>query len=151
MKVGDITPHIPRRHGQGPSAKESDTSAFQQVLDDALRPGGPTKTPPLGGVQAHPFPITGPEGVQACEEERAGIAVMERFVEALEGYRQGLADPQRRLRDIAPALERLEAAHQHLSHLAASETVATPLRDIMNEGLVTAAMEIRRFHGGLYC
>lgn len=150
MKVGNISPYVPRDHGPGRSASEPKSSGFQQVLNDALQPDSPTKSPTSGGIQARPVSITGADALEP-RAESVEIKAMERFIDALEGYRLQLADPRCSLRDIAPALERLEASHRHLSCLADEKAVAEPLSDIVNEGLVTAAMEIQRFRSGMYC
>lgn len=150
MKVGNITPYSPPEHGPARPASGPKSTGFQQALDNALHSGATTKTPLPGGIQARPLSIARADAVEPGQRT-AGIGLMERFIDALEGYRKRLADPQCQLRDIAPALERLEAAHQHLSHFAAEAAVDEPLSAIMNEGLVTAAMEIQRFHGGVYC
>ena len=150
MKVSNITPYIPRDHGPGRSASEPQSSGFQKALSDALQPSGPTKTAAPGGIQTGPIPITSADAVEPLDGT-VGINDMERFIDALEGYRLQLADPRNSLRDIAPALERLESVHLHLSRLASEKTVAEPLNAIMNEGLVTAATEIQRFRAGMYC
>jgi hypothetical protein len=111
-------------------------------------------------TEAHPKPSAGvqtlapaPLGTDAIEsiDSASGIQLMERFIDTLEVYQKRLADPKYHLRDIAPALERLEEAHAHLSRFATEASSETTLGGLMNEGLVTAAMEITRFHSGVYC
>lgn len=150
MKIGNLTPYIPRDQGPGRSTSDPHTTGFQKVLNDALHPDGPPRAPVPGCVPPVSPPLASTDAVEP-HGETAGIHAMELFIDVLEGYRKRLADPNCPLRDIAPALERLEAAHRRLSHVAAETVVEEPLKGIMNEGLVTAAMEIQRFHGGMYC
>ncbi len=81
----------------------------------------------------------------------SGVQAMEQFIDSLDDYQKRLEDPQYNLRDLQPALERLDKEHRHLSHWAEKTPDDNPLKHIINEGLVTATLEISRFRSGVYC
>ena len=122
---------------------------FQQVLETAM--GGNVAA---GGsaTRAHPVPVPSLPGCDAvgAVPSASGVQRMERFIDALDAYRQRLADPQCPLRDVATAVERLESEQRHLQRLSESSSLDRELGTIVNEGLVTATLEIHRFRSGAY-
>ena len=150
MKIGNIVPAAPMDRSITPSKASPTSSSFDQVFNETLQR--------QNGAQGEPFAILQPSAVMPCDlktidsdEPLPAVQVMENFIDALEDYQQQLGDSSNSLRDIAPSLERLEKAHRHLAHFASEAPVDSPLGGIMNEGLVTATMEIQRFHSGVYC
>jgi hypothetical protein len=150
MKIGYVTHGTPAVQSASPRKTTLPSSGFEKVFNESLQRqedaerGAPTVLQtlslPASGVEASvPFNAT------------AGMQAMDDLIDALEGYQQQLADPDCCLRDIAPSLERLENAHRHLARLATGAPADSTLGNIMNEGLVTATMEIQRFHSGVYC
>lgn len=125
-------------------------TGFQKVFDDLLQ--NQTKEVPAPSSSAHainPTPLTA-NAIEALPV-KTDLQAMERFVDSLDAYQQRLADPACSLRDLEPALGRLEKAQRHLSDVSEKTPADSPLKDIINEGLVTATMEINRFRSGIYC
>ena len=150
MKIEYLTHGTPVEHSASPRKTTPPSSGFEKVFNESLQRHEdanrvaptvlPTLTVPACGMEASvPFNAT------------AGMQAMDDLIDALEGYQQQLADPVCCLRDIAPSLERLEDAHRHLARLATDAPTDSALGNIMNEGIVTATMEIQRFHSGVYC
>jgi hypothetical protein len=150
MKIDPTSPHAPPDRIRRPPAPAGKPSGFQQIFNEAL--GQPTSANHPASSSA-PLAAQAPSGVgwRGTDTPHSGIHVMEGFIDALEAYQKRLADPRANLRDIAPAFERLETAHAALSRCAAEATTDAPLSSIMNEGLVTSAMEMERFRSGRYC
>lgn len=150
MKISDTPPIVGVDRTAGQKIHPQDDSGFQKVFDAALgRAGATTRQAP----SVSPASVTAPHGVDSVGMRPAasGVPVMERFMDAMEAYQLRLEDPRCRLRDVEPALMRLENEQRQLSRWAEDASVDGPLRDIMNQGLVTATLEINRFRSGQYC
>ena len=150
MKIGHSAPFTSMDQSVSPSKTNPAPSGFEQVFNETLQKHD--------GINHKPSPILQPTATMPCSlnaidsvDAVSGVQAMEDFIDALEGYQQQLADPSNCLRDIAPSLECLEQAQRHLAEFASETPVDSPLGSIMNEGIVTATMEIQRFHSGLYC
>jgi hypothetical protein len=150
MKIGNVAPGTPMDRSISPSKNNPTPTGFDQVFNETLQRHDGVKGKPAAVLQ---LPAVMPCGLKTIDSADAvpGVQVMENFIDALEGYQQQLGNSSICLRDIAPSLERLEKAHRHLAHFASEAPVDSPLGNIMNEGLVTATMEIQRFHSGVYC
>lgn len=150
MKIHDV-PHLfalDRRPSE--TSPKKNPSGFQQVFDTVFDQA--TKGNPAPSAVFHsssPPPLT--VNAIAPLHPTAGVQAMERFIDSLDDYQKGLADPHCNLRHLEPALERLEREHRHLSHWADKTPEDNPLKDIMSEGLDTATLEISRFRSGVYC
>jgi len=150
MKVDYVAHGTLVDQSASPRKTKPTTPGFEQVFNETLQRHV--------GVEQGSSTVFQPLTVPACSLESSipfnvasGVQAMEDMIDALEGYQQRLADPEYCLRDIAPSLERLETAHRHLARLAGETPCDSTLGNIMNEGLVTATMEIHRFHSGVYC
>lgn len=152
MKIDHLSPNttLGRSSSRKPAGPDPSGSEFQKLFNETLDRKTDISAP---SSPVAPSPVFAPiaiDGTRAMDRG-SGIQAMEGFIDALETYQRRLADPHCQLRDIAPALEDLEKAHQHLSRFAAETPAESILGAIMNEGLITAAMEIRRFNSGAYC
>ena len=152
MKIDPLSSNTPLGRGstRKPAGSDPSGSGFQKLFNEALDRKTGSSAPSL---PVAPSPVFAPNAIDGTNafDTGSGIQAMKGFIDALETYQQRLADPHCRLRDIAPALEGLEKAHQHLSRFAAETPAESTLGTIMNEGLITASMEIRRFNSGTYC
>jgi len=147
----DNTHQLPGGNLQRPKiASGPNPTGFQKVFDDLLQ--NQTKDVAAPSFSAHAINST-PLTANAIEAlpVKTDLQAMERFVDSLDAYQQGLADPACSLRDLEPVLGRLEKAQRHLTDVAEKTPADSPLSDIINEGLVTATMEISRFRSGIYC
>jgi len=124
-------------------------TGFQKIFDDLLQNQSKGVSVPSSPAHAiNPMPLTANaiEGLPV----KTDLQAMERFVDSLDAYQQRLADPACSLRELEPVLGRLEKAQRHLSDVSEKTPADSPLKAIMNEGLVTATMEICRFRSGIY-
>lgn len=123
---------------------------FRQALETALdgKPG-----PNAATSAAAPASLPAAVGLEAIghRQPRSGIQRLERFIDALDAYRQRLDNPRCELKDVAPSLERLEHEHRRLSQWAETAAVDNKLQALVDESLVTATLEIHRFRSGRYC
>jgi len=149
-KIGN-THQLPGGNLQRPKmASGPNPTGFQKVFDGLLQNQTKDVAAPSSSAHAiNPTPLTA-NAIEALPV-KTDLQAMERFVDSLDAYQQGLADPACSLRDLEPVLRRLEKVQRHLSDVAEKTPADSPLSDIINEGLVTATMEISRFRSGIYC
>ena len=149
-KIDNTHPFSGVDHQRPKISPGQNPTGFQKVFDNLLQNQTKDVAAPSSSTHAiNPTPLT----VNAIETlpVKTDLQAMERFVDSLEAYQQGLADPTCSLRDLAPVLGRLEKAQRHLSAISEKTPADSPLKDIINEGLVTATLEISRFRSGIYC
>jgi hypothetical protein len=150
MKIPDVSQLSALNQRPSETSPRQDPSGFQKVFDNILDQATTGKSAPSVGIHSStPPPLT----INTIEPlpPVSGVQAMERFIDSLEDYQKGLENPQCNLRDLEPAIERLEREHRRLSHLANDSSDDNPLKRIMSEGLVTATLEIGRFRSGVYC
>jgi len=150
MKVSDTPQLSAGTHCPSERSASQHPSGFQQVFQNMFDQAK-TENPVPSAIMhsACPSPLT----VNAIEPlpTSSGVQAIERFIDSLEAYQKRLEDPQNNLRDLEPDLERIEREHGNLSHWADKTYGDNPLKSILNEGLVTATLEINRFRSGEYC
>ena len=150
MKISDTT-QLPVRDGcSSVKSNSQNASGFQQVFQNMFdREKMEYKGPSVISHSPCPPPLS--VGAVETIHANAGLQGMERLLDSLDTYQKKLADPQYTLRDLEPDLNRLEKEHRHLSRWAEKTVADSPLKNIINEGLVTATLEISRFRSGTYC
>lgn len=149
-KIDNTHPFSGVDHQRSQISPGQNQAGFQKVFDDLLQNQARGVAAPSASTHAiNPTPLTA-NAIEALPV-KTDLQAMERLVDSLDAYQQGLADPACSLRDLAPVLGRLETAQRHLSAISEKSPADSPLKDIINEGLVTATMEINRFRSGIYC
>jgi hypothetical protein len=149
-KIDNTHPFSGVDHQRPKISPGQNPTGFQKVFDDLLQ--NQTRDVAAPSSSTHPINPT-PLTANAIEAlpVKTDLQAMERFVDSLDAYQQRLADPACSLRDLEPVLGRLERAQRHLSDVSEKTPADSPLKDIINEGLVTATLEISRFRSGIYC
>jgi len=150
MKISDASQLSALDRRPAERSPKPNQSGFQQVFENILDQATTDNNASSAGVHSAPPP---PLTINTMEplHSAAGVQAMERFIDSLEDYQKGLENPQYHLRDLEPALERLEKEHGRLSRWANDSSSDNPLKRIMREGLVTATLEMNRFRSGAYC
>ena len=150
MKISDTT-QFPVRDGcSSVKSNSQNASGFQQVFQNMLDQEKMEDQGPFAISHPHCTPPLSVGAVEAIHAN-AGLQGMEGLLDSLDTYQKKLADPHYTLRDLEPALNRLEKEHRNLSRWAEKSVADSPLQNIINEGLVTATLEINRFRSGNYC
>jgi hypothetical protein len=75
---------------------------------------------------------------------------VEKFLDLLDDYRRLLADCRVGLKGLDSAVQAVEIGRDELSPLLAGLPEGDGLRDVLNQSLVTAEIEILRFRRGDY-
>jgi hypothetical protein len=80
----------------------------------------------------------------------SAVSRLEGFLDLLEGYCQKLSNPRVGLRGLEASLQRLEEGREALSASLGLLAEDDGLRDVLNQTLVTAEIEIMKFRRGDY-
>ena len=122
---------------------------FDEMLNEAMDPSltknsGPESMPAAGGMASVRLdPPCRPLQPQLGDR-------VEGFLDVIEGYRQQLANPHRTLRDIHPWVRKMETEMEKLKPSLQSLSEADGMREILDQTLITASVEIHKFHRGDY-
>ena len=75
---------------------------------------------------------------------------IQQFIDALDDYRRHLAGPATDLKTLGAMVKKLDGQRESLAPMAAGLPEGDALKTILNESLVTASVEIFKFHRGDY-
>ena len=75
---------------------------------------------------------------------------VEKYLDLLDEYRQKLANPQVKLKDIYLLINEMEVGKQSLIPVLNSLPDGDGLKDILNQTLITSSLEIIKFNRGDY-
>lgn len=151
MKIDHTGYSNPIRPGANKHGTGSTASEFKTIFDNTLqkeRQAASSPSAPLHSPAALPLTMVNAMGPMDSAQP---LKAMEQLVDAMDVYQRQLQNPQFNLRDLEPALERLDKAHGRLSALVTDVPVDPSLHGIIEEGLATASMELSRFRTGTYC
>ncbi|UCF93760.1 MAG: hypothetical protein JSW39_06275, partial [Desulfobacterales bacterium] len=79
-----------------------------------------------------------------------GLDRVENFLNLLDEYCQMLGDPRKTLKDIQPLVASMTRAKEDLTPLLHTLPDGHGIKDILNQTLVTASLEIIKFNRGDY-
>lgn len=112
---------------------------LKQTLTQAAAAGPASASAASGGVY----------GTEPISDD-AAVACLEGYIDLLEGYCRQLADPRVSLKGLEPSVRRLEEGRAPLAAMLGSLPGGDGLKDVLNQTLVTAEIEIMRFRRGDY-
>jgi hypothetical protein len=78
------------------------------------------------------------------------IERIENLLDILEKYRQQLADPEVTLKNIDPIMKNMMKEKENLAPVLDSLPDSDGIKDIANQTLLTASLEITKFYRGDY-
>ena len=139
---------IPESQKATDPTKDQD-QGFQKIFDQTLNPG----KPPAIGPSATAFvPRSAPvEKTGAISPAVSGaMARIEQFFDTLDEYRHHLAEPSTNLKALEAIVKKLDGQRSSLAPVANELPEDDALRTILNDSLVTASVEIFKFHRGDY-
>jgi hypothetical protein len=140
---------------QIPDAKKSTDrpgntdDGFQKVFQQALNPGRFQAVAPAATTFMHPSaPVARNEAVVA--ERMTTVDRVEQLVDRLDAYRRHLASPAANLKTLEAMVKSLEGERDLLAPVVDELPDGDGLKTVMNQSLVTASVEIFKFHRGDY-
>lgn len=123
---------------------------FGQVLSETVE----SRTPSLKTTTG-PMPMSGVAHLQ-FDPMRNGVdrpllvSKLDQMLDLLDQYRMNLEDPRVTLRDMAPLTHEMESRLNELMPALDKLDQQDPLTPILNETLITATLEVRKFDNGWY-
>jgi hypothetical protein len=140
--------YLPQGIPSGPSAEPAAgaSTTFGDILRKTLEPAAasePAGAPVGAGMSIRLHPA-------APRMEPAGVVHAERFLDLLDEYRQRLADPRVSLKGLDSAVRAMEEGRGELAALLDGLSDGDGLKEVLNQTLVAAEMEIVRFRRGDY-
>lgn len=136
-----------------PERKTQSPTTGREKFDDILRKTIGNKGQEVAGPRSTAFvnPLAGIQNRANLEMDRRGaVDQVENLVDLLDHYRQQLSDPRITLKKIDPIIKEIENQRERLAPLMDSLPEGEKLKDIVNETLVTASLEVTRFYRGDY-
>ena len=122
---------------------------FGDILNEAI--GNSKKE--VGGLQQTAFvnPLAGIRSTTTFElNQQVAIEGAENLIDLLDQYRHKLSDPRITLKKIDPIIREIDRQKEKLTPLLESLPDGEKLRDVVNQTLVTASLEITKFYRGDY-
>lgn len=140
------TPEI-QRHSAHPG--RADGKDFGTVLRETVeRSSQPAPEPQVSSVA----PLATVRGCQPTIRPDTGLLVerVGKLLDTLDAYRQKLADTRYTVRDMYPDIERFSQQSNDLMPILDSLPESDGLKDVLNQTLMTATLEVIRFYRGDY-
>lgn len=147
MKIqggGYLPEGIPSGSSAKPAASASTT--FGDILRKTLESAAASE--PAGAVAGAGMAIRFQPAAPSTEP--AGVVHAERFLDLLDEYRHRLADPQVSLKGLDSAVRAMEEGRGELAALLDGLPDGDGLKEVLNQALVAAEIEIVRFRRGDY-
>ena len=132
------------RKAMPPADKEFGTILKETVENTPKAKPGPLKTNfvnPLSGVQLIP---------SSSPDKKVTVERIEKMIDLLDQYRQMLADPLTSLKKIDPIIKELGQEKEKMAPVLDSLNDDEGLKNILNQTLVTASLEVTKFYRGDY-
>ena len=150
MKIENGTQGLGRSDQPARPAKAAGDAAFKTHLDQALvrNPSGPKLSVGVTAIRS-PGVVTPMSGI-GTHPQRV-VQGLEDFLGILETYQARLGDARCDLKMLKRDLDRIGARCHQLDAWSRSATIDEGLRDLLQEGLTTARVEMARFYAGTYC
>ena len=127
-----------------PADKEFGTILKESVAEVKTEDGGPRQTAfinPLNGIQMRP---------SSKRDKQFALDRVENLIGLLDQYRCKLADPGVTLKNIDPIIMQIDQETENLAPLLDSLPEDENLKNIINQTLVTASLEVSKFYRGDY-
>jgi hypothetical protein len=122
---------------------------FGDILSETID----NKKPEAAGTRPAAF-VNSLSGIRPTStvdlDRQAAIDRVENLLGLLDDYRQSLSDPRVSLRQVDPIVQEMDKVKETLTPVLDSLPDDEKLKDIVNQTLVTASLEITKFYRGDY-
>ncbi len=122
----------------------AETQKLSEAGSASGRAGGPEG--PLGAYSFPPLPEFG----NSIQARGRSLQDADQVLKVLEEYRTALADPKVSLKDLYPLIQTLSSGMPGMNEGAENLPTNDPLKKILGEIGVLAAVEVERFNRGDY-
>ncbi len=130
-------------------ARQSIGKEFEKILNETL--DGTQKVCAGHSQTAFVSPLSSLQPVSSSAIDRQDtVGRIGNLLDLLDRYRRMLTDPLVALKKMEPILQEMDQEKQNLAPVLESLSDADGLKEILNQTLVTAQMEITKFYRGDY-
>lgn len=130
-------------------ARQSIGKEFEKILNETL--DGTQKVSGGQSQTAFVSPLSSLQPVSSSAIDRQDtVGRIGNLLDLLDRYRRMLTDPLVALKKMEPILQEMDQEKQNLAPVLESLSDADGLKEILNQTLVTAQMEITKFYRGDY-
>ena len=149
MKINSNNPHFDIKKQQPTDRQQQTGTDFKDVLKETASRHSADKT---GDKAPMPTMAAGSLHLQFRPEvaPQAVAERVDRFLDVLDQYRAGLADPNMTLKNLFPLLQQIETEKQQLDAIGKNLPEGNRLKPILDEALVTGTLEVVKFNRGDY-
>ena len=152
MKINNADEILKRVYKETtPKNEKTGDKQFAEILKEILAPS--SKSNPVS--QNHPVfrgaPVVEVQPVRTLgEDKRAVVERVYKYLNLLDDYRHKLGDPQVSLKAVDPVINRLETEKENLTPVLESLADGDELKEILNNALITASLEVIQYRRGDY-
>ena len=136
--------HESKTKAQLPAGKE-----FGAILKETVKNSTKTGLAPLQTTFINPLPGLQPVSSSLLDHQFAANSI-EDMINLLDRYREKLADPRITMKQIDPVIREMTHEIENLAPVLDSLPADEGLRNILNQTLVAASLEISKFYRGDY-
>jgi len=130
-------------------ARQSIGKEFEKILNETL--DGTQKVSGGQSQTAFVSPLSSLQPISSSAIDRQDtVGRIGNLLDLLDRYRRMLTDPLVALKKMEPILQEMDQEKQNLAPVLESLSDADGLKEILNQTLVTAQMEITKFYRGDY-
>ena len=122
---------------------------FDAILKDTMKNTETASTATLQTTFINPTPVLHPAPIVPSDQIYAADSI-EDMINILDGYREKLADPRITMKQIDPDIREMTREIENLAPVLDLLPADEGLRNILNQTLVTASLEISKFYRGDY-
>ena len=144
--IPGVLPEKQTRPNQDPA--EDFGTILKEKIETSPKPESkptPAMLNPIASV--HPLVASPP---LSPPDKEAAIGQIENILDLLDDYRHKLADSRVTLREMDALVGRISGEKENLAATLSSIEEGEPLRDILNQTLVTTSLEVMKFRRGDY-
>jgi len=137
--------------GAAQKSEKPGDKQFAEILKETLAP--PCKNQPVS--KNHPLvrstPLLEIQPAKTLGENKSTVVErVYKFLNTLDDYRHKLGDPLVSLKEVDPVIKQLEAENENLKPVLESLAERDELKEILNDVLITASLEVIKYRRGDY-
>ena len=136
------------------AAKKNEKSAdkqFAEILKETLKPPCESKSVSQNHPVLKSAPLAEVQAVKSLAEDKSKVVErVHQFLDLLNDYCRKLGNQQMSLKEVDPVINRLETENENLKPVLESLSDGDELKEILNNTLITASLEIIKYRNGEY-
>ena len=134
-----------------PKKEDSNDKQFTEILKESLSPTQKSEPVSQNHRILRSTPVVNIQPAMTLQENKSTVVErVYKLLTVLDDYRIKLGDPQMSLKEVDPVVKQLESENENLKPVLESLADGDKLKEILNDALVTASLEVIKFKRGDY-